>query len=268
MRRRLALILSITLLLCVSITRCAFAEFTPPPAPNGYVRDDAHVLSAQTIGTINAINQELDQKTGAQIAVFTTPTIGDTSAEEASIKTARAWKVGSKQSKNGLLILVALKDRKVRTEVGDGLEGMITDGTTGEVRDQVIVPAFKQGNFNGGVLGSVQTYAGLIAKESQISLNSLTNLPQPHFYRKKASAGPPPLLIIIVFILLMVINNLFPNKRRTPSITDGLGGLFGFGINYGGSFGGGSDSGGFGGGSDFGGFGGGDFSGGGSSGSW
>ncbi len=238
----------------------AKADFTVP-ANAGYVTDDAHVISAEDKARMTNIAQELDEKTHAQIAVLTVNTLNGTPIEDASLKTARTWGVGSKAAGNtGLLIIAAIQDRKLRTEVGYGLEGVITDGTSGQVQDQVILPAFRQGQYGLGLLKGVATYANLIAKDKGVTLQSLQAGYQPLQNETNAtnqsentSLGDALIFLLFIIIVIILIFQRF---------FGGWGGFYGGGF---GGFGGGGFGGGDGG---FGGFGGGDFGGGGSSRDW
>lgn len=253
------LVLSALLALVVNLSAQAAFQI---PQHQGYVTDNADVLSPQAEQLLTAISRELDTKTKAQIAVVTVPSLDGTPIENAALQTARQWGVGDKKAGNtGLLILLALQDRRVRTEIGYGIEGIITDGTSGEIQDTYMVPYFREGNYEQGLVQGTAAYASLIARDAGVTLASLSGetaaaLEQPPTQEEDddGSALWPVLLILFFWFLLSIIGS----RRR--------GGFFFGGPSIGGGFSGGS--GGFGGGGGFGGFGGGGFGGGGSSRGW
>jgi uncharacterized protein len=260
MQRRLKPIIlkmGIALLLVVS-SLPALAAFKPPQY-EGYVTDLAQVLSPETRARIEAVAQELDRKKAAQMAVLTVNTLDGTPIEQAALETARTWGVGRKEEgNNGLLILVAVQDHRLRTEIGYGLEGVITDGTSGQIQDQYMIPAFKAGDYERGIWQGAAAYAGTIAQAKGITLEALNGYTPPQEAAPTAEEDPLAGWVIFLFIgavmLLMILQSLgiFPGGR---------GGMYWGG----GGFGGGGFGGGGGG---FGGFGGGGFGGGGSSRGW
>ena len=121
------------------------------PAPRGYVSDYAGVLDAATVRDLDALIGELKAKTGAEIAVVVVDSTQPLSAFDYAMKIAEAWKPGSKRLDNGVVFLVALKDRQMFILTGYGVEGVLPDGKVGEIRDQLVRPAFRRGDYAGGV---------------------------------------------------------------------------------------------------------------------
>lgn len=226
------------------------------PNPRGYVTDLAEVISPESEDTMTRIAEELQEKTTAEIAVLTVDTLDGTPVEDAALQTFREWGVGSKETNNGLLILVAVSDHQMRTEVGYGLEGTIPDGLSGEIQDSFMIPAFREGDYDKGILQGTAAYAQKVAEGYEVTLDTLSGeLAQSVEEGYQTTEEPPPpfvILLIIGFILLISVLQflgILPSTRR---------GYYG---GYGGH------SGGFGGGG-FGGFGGGSSGGGGSSRGW
>ena len=124
------------------------------PEPTGYLVDSANVLSSKTKETLTQELSAFDQI--AQVAVVTVKTTEPLDIEQYSIKLAEKWKVGYKGLDNGVILVVATDDRKLRIEVGRGLEGGFTDLRAKEIIDQVIVPYFKQGKLDEGVDAGVK----------------------------------------------------------------------------------------------------------------
>jgi uncharacterized protein len=231
------------------------------PMPSTYVVDNAGVISAEGNRVLLGMLQELEQKTGAQMIVLTVQTTDGIPIEQFALQKAEEWKLGQKGKDNGLLMVVAVKDRKFRTEVGYGLESILPDSLTGSIQRAYLVPPFKKGDYSKGIVDTAAVYASTIAKAQGVQLTGVPQVTPVQAQRRQG--GIPFGLIIFIFLFL-----LFSSSRsRSGSFLQGLllGSLLGGGHHRGsggfGSFGGG----GFGG---FGGGGGGGFGGGGSSGGW
>src|SRR5262249_48573382 len=136
----------------------ALAWIVPAPAADvpyltGRVVDNAEILKSATRERVTAALKAHEQATSNQIAVLTVPTIGDESIEEYAVKVFGTWKLGQKGKDNGVLLVVAPKDRKLRIEVGYGLEGTLTDAAASRIIRNVITPQFKAGDFVEGIRG-------------------------------------------------------------------------------------------------------------------
>jgi uncharacterized protein len=226
------------------------------PSPVGHVNDFAGVVDERTRGTMEALIAAVGEKTGAEIAVVTIPTIEPYgSIEEYSIDLATQWGVGKKGEDNGIVLLLAMKERRMRIEVGYGLEDVIPDGLAGQIQDKSIIPAFRAGDYGTGLLRGVEAVAGIIAKKYNVDLGSF-NLEESRQYTRSFSPG----LGFMIFIVLIAI--FFGGGRFLWPLLF-LGAMSGGRIYRGGFGSGGSSFGGSGGG--FSGFGGGGFGGGGSS---
>ncbi len=220
--------------------------------------DYAKVISPQYAQGIAAASTELWQKTGAALVVATIPSLEGDTIEDVAVRLFQKWGIGKKGDDRGLLFLVAIKERKMRIEVGYGLEGLITDATAGAIRDQAMVPYLKKNEFGKGLYAGVAAAAQIIAKDQGVSL---TGVPQVKVRQPSSKLG-----IIGLFFVFIVLFVLLTSLRRgsargvLPAIL--LGTMLGGGYR---GHGGGGGFGGFGGGG-FGGFGGGMSGGGGVSG--
>jgi uncharacterized protein len=121
------------------------------PFLSGRVVDEAGLLSAAARQRIEGELAALERETGDQVAVLIVQSLGGEPLEEYSVKVAQTWKLGQKGKDNGILLLISRDDRRLRIEVGYGLEGALTDLRSNEIIDQVIRPRFQQGDFDGGV---------------------------------------------------------------------------------------------------------------------
>lgn len=231
----------------------AVADITFPPL-SGRVIDNANLLSASTRYQLTSLSQQHEKETSNQIVVVTLPDLQGYTIEEYGYQLARHWKIGQKGKDNGVLLIVAPNERQVRIEVGYGLEGPLTDALSSNIIHTKILPQFRNGDFDGGVLAGVQSIIAAIKDE--------------YVAEPTESNGDRQLALLIAIFLLFVMLQLFgssvlgsPDGSRTYR-RGRYGGYYGGG-GFGGGFGGGG--GGFGGG--FGG-GGGGFGGGGASGGW
>lgn len=248
------LIYFILLLQCF-FAACATAAPQIPPKPTAaagiYVQDYAQVLSAEDKRRLLSIGQELDNKTTAQLAVVTVKNLDGQPIEDYALSILREWGIGSKEKNNGALIVVAVQDRRSRIEVGYGLEGLLTDGLTGRIQDQAMIPYFRKGNYAAGIVNGYAVTASLIAKDAGIQLTSINSeqIAVPAKTTNNTDQEYPfwlKLLIGAGIVLLLIIDNLFLGGVLTQMLffmflrgRGGGGGRGGFG---GGSGGGGGSS--------------------------
>lgn len=237
----------IALTLILGITIQAFSG-NIPAKPNTLVNDYAGVLSASERNNLERILVAYDDSTSNQIAIVIESNLP--AGEEPftrSVDIAEGWGIGDAQNDNGVLIYIALNDRKMYIQIGRGLEGAIPDALAGRIIDYEIKPRFKQQQYYEGLMaGSI---AVMKAAAGEYKAKS----------RKKKGEIPSWLIVVIIIIILIVLSI---GRRMGGGM-----GTFGRG-GYIGGFGGGGWSSGGGGGGGFGGFGGGSFGGGGAGGSW
>ncbi|HKM90173.1 MAG TPA: TPM domain-containing protein, partial [Candidatus Acidoferrales bacterium] len=187
-----------------------------PSKPQGYVNDFAGVLSPSARAQLTALCTEVDQKTHAQIAVVTVPSLDGKPVEDYAVDLATKWGVGPKQSDRGILILLAIKDHKYWTEVGYGLEPILPDGKVGGFGREA-VPLLRQGNYDAALFLMTRLVANVIAQDSHVTLTG-----RPPLIRVRRRSSPPfPVffwLILFVFWLISsVLRRLIPSSRRRGS---------------------------------------------------
>ena len=197
-RHRIIPFLVIGLLIC--ILWIPILSALEVPALKGRVNDHAGMLSAATRQQLEDILSRLEQTDSTQIVVLTIPSLKGEVLEEFSIKVAEKWKIGQKGLDNGALLLVAKNDRKLRIEVGYGLEGSLTDLTAGRIIRNVIVPQFKAGNFDQGIIDGVQAMIGVVRGEFKAPEKS----PFARGSKKKRSSPGFGGLIAFVFFISML----------------------------------------------------------------
>ena len=145
------------LLLCLSFLCMAAAARGDGDVPllSGRVTDNAGILSAETVSRLTALLKAHEDSTSNQVAVLTIASLDGEALESYSMRVAETWKLGRKEHDNGVLLLVVRDDRKVRIEVGRGLEGNLPDITCGLIIRKVIAPRFRDGDYDGGVNAGV-----------------------------------------------------------------------------------------------------------------
>jgi uncharacterized protein len=240
-------------LLIILIFVLPIVAFSQPAIPELWgtrIHDEAKLLSPDFIPRLEQLMQSTEDTTSNQIGVLIIPTLDDYPIEDYTLKVAEKWKLGQKGKDNGVLLFVASDDRKVRIEVGYGLEGILPDAVCNQIIRNEIAPHFRQNDYDGGILAAVTAIQQAIKGEYQAEV-------QKSGGRRGRSGSIIPFLVILGIIIL--ISRLRGGGRNRGGWSSGSGW-------YGGGWGGGG--GGFGGGG--GGFsgGGGGFGGGGSSGSW
>ena len=250
------LTLVLTLFLILAFTSHAWGD-KDLPAPRGPINDFAGIIPPSYKEKMNLLAHEVLNKTGATLTVVTLKDIGGADIDEFTNRLYEKWGVGKKGEDRGVMILLALKERKVRIEVGYGLEGIIPDGLAGQIRDKAMTPYLKKGEYGLGLLNGLYATASIIARDKGVKLTGV-----PSYTKRVSSKRGGSFRGIIPFVFLVfVFLFLFRGRRRM-----GMGPLFLLMLLGGGrgGLGGGSGFGGFGGG--FGGFGGGMSGGGGASG--
>lgn len=243
------------------------------PPYKGHVNDLAGMMTPAARQALESKLVELDRSDSTQIAVLTVPSLEGDDMNEFSIRVVDAWKIGQQKEDNGVLLLVSQGDRKIRIEVGYGLEGALTDVLSGQIITNVIGPKFKTGDFDGGFIDGVGAIAGAVRGEY---------VAEPGTQKRRSKRGILP-LIVIPMILFIAFTEMFGKRKRHGHTVQGqsLDGQrqHGSGMGsaastlfllsmLGGGLRGGGGGGGFGDGGGFGGFDGGGFGGGGAGGDW
>ena len=247
-------------ILCQEKTAKSYSD--NPTALKQYVVDETSTLSSSELSSLIKKLQDFDKQSSTQIVVYLINTLEGESLEDVSVRIAEKNKIGRKDKNNGVLLLVVKNDRKIRIEVGYGLEGTLTDATSSQIIRRDITPSFKNGNYYEGINKGVDAIISVTKGE--------------YIADKKPNSGVNtciglPIFIVVIFVFIFfsifisIIRRIFgfgrgmySGNKRSGWSNWGGGGFFGGG---GSSFGGGSGFSGFSGG-------GGSFGGGGASGSW
>jgi uncharacterized protein len=249
-------IIALLLIWCAGLPLTARAAELTFPQLSGRVVDAAGILKPEERAGLEAKLKAFEDKTSDQVVVATVPSLQGTTVEDFGNRLFRAWRLGQAKTNNGALLIVAPKERKVRIEVGYGLEGALTDALSKVIITTAITPRFKAGDFAGGIDAGVDAVLSILAGDAD----------DWHRRAKVRGDDTDPVQALIFLVILIVIIVVFWRMSRGQR---GRGGRGGFIIVPGPPSGGwsGGVSGGFGDGGGFSG-GGGSSGGGGASGDW
>lgn len=163
------ILLGVAALIPLFVVTTAAEPLNSIPNPRGrdgtWVTDMPGMLRADTIAQLNSIISDFERTTGAEVAVVVIRSLDGRSIEEAAVQLFSLWGIGKKSKDNGLLLLWATADRRVRVEVGYGLEGVLPDGKVGAILDTYVIPKFKSGQFDEGVLAGVAALLRVVRNE-------------------------------------------------------------------------------------------------------
>jgi uncharacterized protein len=237
--------------------------------PTGYVTDLAGIIHADSKARLESLCLELEQKTGAQMAIVTVRSLDGDTVEQYANDLYKQLGIGTKKEDRGVLLLVAPTDRKSRVEVGYGLEPVINDARAGDT-GRLMHSYFLQGNYSGGIEVGAWKLAKFIADDRGVTLSGAP--PARPVQRPDDNSRSFPIwpIFILIFVVIQIVRGLAGSGSGRGGRGGGwwigpmIGGMLGGGGGFGGSSGGGSS----GGGGGFGGFGGGSSGGGGASDSW
>jgi uncharacterized protein len=140
------------------------------PKPAGAVNDFAGVIPAQYAGPMENLAREVLDKTGTAVVVATVETIGDNDPNDYANRLYQAWGIGKKGEDKGVLIFLAVKERRVRIETGYGVEGILPDGLAGEILDRYAIPRFRDGDFGKGLAETMAAVSAVVAKAAGVTL--------------------------------------------------------------------------------------------------
>ena len=198
------LLLPLLAAMAFSSAATAQAELQPIPALTARVTDQADVLSAQQESELESVLTAFETRKGVQIAVLTVATVAPEEIEQYSIRVVDAWKLGRQNVDDGALLLVAVDDRRVRIEVGRGLEGALTDLISNRIIDETIVPAFRAGDYPGGIAQGVE-------RMIQVADGEPLPEPQPSWNGEAGNTSGDlfGLLFILVFFVGAALRKVF-----------------------------------------------------------
>lgn len=271
------------LLACLLVLAPASAMAQKFPALSGRVVDDAHLLSADQVAQLTQLSTDIEKASSRQFVVATIPDLQGYPIEDYGYRLGREWKIGQGGASNGIILIVAPNERKVRIEVGYGLEPVMTDALSSTIINDTIIPKFRSGDFPGGIMAGAAAIGDqmkLPLEAAEVSAKAKVDQAQTHRRRSNGGVGGVIGIFWTIFVIFIILSSIFGRRRRGYRYGgSGVGSTIGnvilwSALNSASRGGGGGWGGGGGGGSSWGGGGGGfsggggSFGGGGASGSW
>jgi uncharacterized protein len=220
---------------------CLGAQNVQFPEYEGWVSDYTGVIPDDVKAGMTAVAEEVNIKTGAEIAVVTVPDMQGLVVQDYATRLFEKWGIGKKGKDNGVLILLSMEERKIWIETGYGIEGILPDGLVGEILDRYALPDFKEGRYGDGLYRSELAVAGVIAKDAGVQITGAIE-PEIHQGYKSHESSAGGFILFAIFVLLVILTK----GRIIPWILlsmmsggrGGGGGWGGGGGGFGGGFGG------------------------------
>jgi len=250
--RRFGIFLSLFLAFILWMLPAAAYSAPAFPSPRGGVNDFAGVISPEYRSRMESLSREVLEKTGTSVVVAVLPTLGGEELNDYTNRLYSAWGIGKKGQDKGVLIFLAVKERKLRIETGYGVEGILPDGLTGEIMDQYMIPPLRRGDYGAGLYNGLIAVSSVIAKDAGVQL---TGGPERSLARRAPPSRMKPLspLTWVLIVIAALFLFLTPQGRQMlpwllflflSGSGRGGGGFGGFGGGGFGGFGGGSSGGG------------------------
>ena len=219
------------------------------PTPSGAVSDFAGVIPSPYVNQMESLAREVLEKTGTSVVVATMETIGDNDPDDYANRLYESWGVGKKGEDRGILIFLAVRERKIRIETGYGVEGILPDGLVGEILDRYVIPHLKAGDYGKGLANAMIAVSSVVAKDANVSLTGGPATDKPITKRARRGGSLFPLLLLLLIMIPLLGTR--QGRAMLPLILlmflmgggRGGGGFGSFGGGFGG-FGGGSSGGG------------------------
>jgi len=207
------------------------------PKPTGPVNDFAGVIPQTDKQKMEILATEVLQKTGTAVVVVTMPTVGDSDVAIYATELYQNWGIGKKGEDKGVLILLALKERRIRIETGYGVEGILPDGLVGEILDQYSVPFLKKDQYGKGLYNALSAVSVVIARDANVELTGEVKIYRAP--RRQTRGSNFRLLFFLILIPLLFLRRRRGAGMLLPLLLLGsMGGRGGFGGGFGGFSGG------------------------------
>jgi len=237
MKRRIPILIFTFLL-----SQLLFSENIQSLKPSGWVNDFAGVISQYYKTKMETISDEVKRKTGAELTVVTVKSMDGQDIETYATRLFETWGIGEKGKDNGALILLAMAERKIRIEVGYGLEPNLPDGLTGGILDDYMMPDLRKGEYGLGLYRGLLRVTEIIAKNAGVQISGIpvmdTRSQSSAGNRERSRGGGIFLIIMFIFLMIVTRGRILPWLLLSMFMGGGRGG---------GGFGGGGFGGGFGG---------------------
>jgi uncharacterized protein len=205
------LLLSVLLLTCVTTS----AQALDVPALKGRVNDYASMLAPQTARSLEQKLTAFERETSNQVVLLTIPSLQDETIEGFAIKVGDSWKIGQKDKGNGVLLILAQKERKIRIEVGTGLQGALPDITAGQIIRNVMAPHLKSGNFDAGISAGLDAIIAATKGEFKATAADKKTA-------KKKKGSKYGLFIVLLLAGIVIVAAAGSASRTAGTLTGGV----------------------------------------------
>lgn len=214
------LLMGLLFFLSSIVTVHAEPTIPKPIAGHLYVQDYEHLLTEQDAQAIEQVGAQLEKATKAQIVVAVVPDLQGYSIDEYATAMVRSWGIGNKKLNNGVLLLIAMKEKKSRIEVGYGLEGALSDHVVGRIQDRYLIPDFQSQEYSKGIRNTYSALVSAVAQEYKVSLKNQNAVSGQSSYELDLSNVPwwVILLAAIGIIGLVTLDILFFGGMITATI--------------------------------------------------
>ena len=174
------------------------------PKPTGAINDFAGVIPPQYKSAMNSLALEVLQKTGTSVVVATFKSIGDNDPADFANRLYEAWGIGKRGEDKGVLVFLAVKERRVRIETGYGVEGILPDGLVGEILDKYVVPYLKKEDYGKGLSNAMVAVSTIVARDAKVSLTGESPFYKPRTHRTSKGGNLFTLILLIIIITLLL----------------------------------------------------------------
>ncbi len=247
MKMRAGIVLVVAMAVCLVATSVHGRGDFPRPA--GAINDFAGVISSQYARAMESLAQEVLEKTGTSVVVVTMKEIGGDVPADYANRLYEAWGIGTKGEDKGVLIFLAVQERRIRIETGYGVEGILPDGLVGEILDRHVIPHLTKGDYDKGLSSAMAVVSSVIAKDAGVSLTGAPQTRRQPPSRQKTGGNIFSLVLLLIVMSLLLGTR--QGRRMLPFLLlmllmgsrGGGGGFGGFSGGFGG-FGGGMSGGG------------------------
>lgn len=189
----------------MAVTFLAYADIDLPSSSDEfYVYDETNSISDETKDYIININRKLEEETGSQVVVAMVNSLDGLEIEDYALKLFRQWGIGDKDKNNGVLLIISKNERKVKIEVGYGLEGALPDGKVGGILDNYIIPSLKNDDYDSGVYMGFSALVNVICGEYEIGIEELHVIESKDGISTTVAFPALPIFILIVIVILVL----------------------------------------------------------------
>lgn len=242
----------ITALLLTSVVSAGWFSKDKIPIPNVlrdvFVYDSNNIIDEETEEKINTILVQLEEKTGAEVAIVTVDSLLDMEIEDYSYELANTLGIGKEDEDNGVLLLISRPDKRVRLEIGKGLEGCLNDSKCGRILDDYFVPYRDNDEYSKAAFETIQAIVSVVAKEYNVTIGAVDNTIAEDIEAKEAEESKNDLITMLIIIALIIglclCDQLFLGGVLLDAALSSSSSSSGGSSRSGGSFGGGSFGGG------------------------